>query len=622
MIGRKRELSFLENGLGQHGTLRSALVSGKKGIGKSLLIETLVKRLINLNPWHLVAFVDGTEVRDLSSILASLGRSITAGGEIKQAALHEFGRKLGAAIIGAENELRHGLEASEFKKGIAAGYVDLIEESLAESKAQPERFTPVFIFEDLDLIPEEIQSWLTNEFNQSLRKSKFFKNTRFIFTSSSSGTAFETFFADFGFSELHEIPLQPFTDNECVKLAHSKGISNIDGQSLKKQSEGIPSKILKLLNNSSKLIHTDTLKMSEKNKKSAINPEEFSEQELTHLLFASYPTRINRYNLEFFCSPKEAAFCFNWLKRKPEVAKDAGDGDLLLNESLRRQMREFHKQEEPEEAERMEVLASVLDAFIEIFPNPNTHWIPINLQLFNSFSKDLCGVIFSELENEEILAFLDAHDDQFQRFGKFYRMDDESKLITKRFIEVSDAEVDEELIGKIQRQWDLDQDKASERKLKLEQEQKNFQIEIGDIETQINSLASAKENLMEDFKNPISAKPQKIYSFNSSLLLIVLGLGTIAASLFSDLIGSYHAACGIALTLFGFFWPTVEIKKPKVQTVGAGPKLAIETQHRSMDHRIKGLANRANFINSSLEQLSKDIDGVNQGMNEPYVLTD
>ena len=226
------------------------------------------------------------------------------------------------------------------------------------------------------------------------------------------------------------------------------------------------------------------------------------------------------------------------------------------------------------------------------------------------------------MENEEILAFLDAHDDQFQKFGKFYRMDDESKLITKRFIEVSDAQVDEELIGKIQRQWDLDQDKASERKLKLEQEQKNFQIEIGDIETQINSLASAKENLMEDFKNPISAKPQKIYSFNSSLLLIVLGLGTIAASLFSDLIGSYHAACGIALTLFGFFWPTVEIKKPKVQTVGAGPKLAIETQHRSMDHRIKGLANRANFINSSLEQLSKDIDGVNQGMNEPYVLTD
>ena len=127
---------------------------------------------------------------------------------------------------------------------------------------------------------------------------------------------------------------------------------------------------------------------------------------------------------------------------------------------------------------------------------------------------------------------------------------------------------------------------------------------------------------MKDFENPIQAKTQKIYSFSSSSLLIVLGLGTIGASLFSDLIGSYHAACGIALTLFGFFWPSVEVKKQKVQNVGGGPKLAIETQHRSMDHRIKGLANRANFINSSLEQLSKDIEGLNQGINEPYFLTE
>ena len=255
------------------------------------------------------------------------------------------------------------------------------------------------------------------------------------------------------------------------------------------------------------------------------------EQELTHLLFASYPTRINRYNLKFSVPPKKPHFASIGSKRKPALAKDAGDGDLFLNESLRRQMRNSTNRKNLKKLKEWRCWHRFSMRSLKFSPTP-THWIPINLQLFNSFSKDLCGVIFSELENEEILAFLDAHDDQFQRFGKFYRMDDESKLITKRFIEVSDAEVDEELIGKIQRQWDLDQEKASERKLKLEQEQKNFQIEIGDIETQINSLASAKENLMEDFKNPISAKPQKIYSFNSSLLLIVLGLGTIAASLF------------------------------------------------------------------------------------------
>ena len=239
-------------------------------------------------------------------------------------------------------------------------------------------------------------------------------------------------------------------------------------------------------------------------------------------------------------------------------------------------MREFHKQEEPEEADRMDVLASVLDAFIELFPDPNSHWIPMSLQLFNSFSKELCGKIFSEVENEEILAFLETHSEQFERSGKFYRMNEESKLVTKRFIEVSEAQLDEELPEKIKRQWDLDQDKASEKKSKMEIEQQNFQVEIGDIESQINSLASVKENLMQDFKNPAQNKPKKIYSFSSSSLPIVLGLGTIGASLFSDLIGSYHAACGIALTPLGFFGPALKSRSLKLQMWVPVPSLPLK----------------------------------------------
>ena len=45
--------------------------------------------------------------------------------------------------------------------------------------------------------------------------------------------------------------------------------------------------------------------MSELQKKNTIQPDAFSEKELSHLLFASYPTRINRYNLEFFCFQKK-----------------------------------------------------------------------------------------------------------------------------------------------------------------------------------------------------------------------------------------------------------------------------------------------------------------------------
>lgn len=622
MIGRKKELSFLENGLNSRGTLRVAFVSGMPGIGKSYLFEELAKRLANQNPHHLLVVINGGEVKDFHSLLSALARNLIPGSEISPKELHDCGRNLGTAIVDIENQLRGGLEPKEFRQKLATTYIDLIENALSASHVAPIAFTPILIFEDLELIPEPLKDWLANDFNQALRKSKFFQNTRFLLSSEKSMAHFEAFFASFGFSKPQEIQLFPLNESECIKLAQSKGITIIEGKFLKKQSGGIPSKLLKLLNNSSNLTSNGNLKMSESQKKNTIHPDAFSEKELSHLLFASYPTRINRYNLEFFCSPKEAAFSFNWLKRKPNIARNAGDGDLFLDEDLRRQMREFHKQEEPEEADRMDVLASVLDAFIELFPDPNSHWIPMSLQLFNSFSKELCGKIFSEVENEEILAFLETHAEQFERSGKFYRMNEESKLVTKRFIEVSEAQLDEELPEKIKRQWDLDQDKASEKKSKMELEQQNFQVEIGDIESQINSLASVKENLMQDFKNPAQNKPKKIYSFSSSSLLIVLGLGTIGASLFSDLIGSYHAACGIALTLFGFFWPSVEVKKPKVANVGAGPKLAIETQHRSMDHRIKGLANRANFINSSLEQLSKDIEGVNQGMNEPYLLNE
>ena len=84
----------------------------------------------------------------------------------------------------------------------------------------------------------------------------------------------------------------------------------------------------------------------------------------------------------------------------------------------------------------------------------------------------------------------------------------------------------------------------------------------------------------------------------------------------------YHSACGLALSLFGFFWPIVEIKKPKVESSGAKPNLAIETQHRSLDHRIRGLANRATSINHMLKQIEEDLNVIDRSLDEPYLLID
>ena len=112
------------------------------------------------------------------------------------------------------------------------------------------------------------------------------------------------------------------------------------------------------------------------------------------LLFASYPKRINRYNLEFFCNPREAAFCYNWLKRQKNLAQAQSDGDLILNDEFRNQMLDFHKQEEPAQAEEFSTTATIVDAFTSIFPDSDSHWIPINLQLFDSFTKSLTLVVF------------------------------------------------------------------------------------------------------------------------------------------------------------------------------------------------------------------------------------
>ena len=56
-----------------------------------------------------------------------------------------------------------------------------------------------------------------------------------------------------------------------------------------------------------------------------------------------------------------------------------------------------------------------------------------------------------------------------------------------------------------------------------------------------------------------------------------------------------------------------------MQTVGGSPRLAIETQQRSLTHRMNGLVSRVASIRSNLENLNADLEGLDQGMNSPYI---
>ena len=106
------------------------------------------------------------------------------------------------------------------------------------------------------------------------------------------------------------------------------------------------------------------------------------------------------------------------------------------------------------------------------------------------------------------------------------------------------------------------------------------------------------------------------------MAMVVFGILITGVSLLSDLFGSYHAACGLALTIFGFFWPNVEVKTPRGVSNGDAPNLAIETQHRSLDHRINGLLTRANSLAANLEALSGESSQLEQYSLEPYLVAD
>ena len=175
------------------------------------------------------------------------------------------------------------------------------------------------------------------------------------------------------------------------------------------------------------------------------------------------------------------------------------------------------------------------------------------------------------------------------------------------------------MVEKISAQWKEDQVKFEDQKRSLENERSNMAQEIDEIKEQITHFSQMRDQLIEESKNPSNYKAKKNYTFSMSLPLLVLGLGTVGASLFSESIGSYHAACGLFLTFIGFFWPNVETQKPEFQTVGGKPKLAIETQQRSFNHRISGLVNRASSLKESVSTLDTNLESLKTGAQTPYL---
>ena len=68
---------------------------------------------------------------------------------------------------------------------------------------------------------------------------------------------------------------------------------------------------------------------------------------------------------------------------------------------------------------------------MEYFPYPEEHWIPANLQLFASFSKNLTEKVFDSERAEIIAGFLDENPDIFSSENNAFALKEEPKLIAQ-----------------------------------------------------------------------------------------------------------------------------------------------------------------------------------------------
>ena len=156
----------------------------------------------------------------------------------------------------------------------------------------------------------------------------------------------------------------------------------------------------------------------------------------------------------------------------------------------------------------------------------------------------------------------------------------------------------------------------------METEKKNLTNDLEEAALEISNFNAIKEKLSEGFNGSGTLKPERIISFSSSILLIVIGLSTIGLSLMNDNLGSYHAACGLGLTLFGFFWPVVETKRAGATASITESPLTLDAQRRSLEHRVANLTTRLKVMKGNLEEVDAQIVKHGDNLGEPYVEID
>lgn len=230
--------------------------------------------------------------------------------------------------------------------------------------------------------------------------------------------------------------------------------------------------------------------------------------------------------------------------------------------------------------------------------------------------------MFGGDEGESMIEFVDQNSEVFEDHLGFYKFHPEVQAIVNRYKSVNPSEEDDEnLMALITETWMQRKSDSESKRNDLEAERENIHSELNGIDKKIDTLNGLKKNLLHSFLNPESRKPKREISLSVAPVLLILGLTTIGVSLaFRELLGPYHAAAGIALALFGFFWPSTKWQSQRqIAESGGMDRFAIETQQRMLGHKIMGLSTRKSRLRNSIEDIDEGIEKIDASLQQPYI---
>jgi hypothetical protein len=621
---KKSEFQDIAKGLAHSGKVRSAVFLGNKNGNLEGKISDLCNRILQGDPNSFWVAIDSTKVETPYDWCSQFARNLRTTSGVKLADLAKFAMNTGKSLSPFKQPVEDSTDlAGSSNAKIAEALVAHFEELLMSSDKAPSSPHLVITIKDLGCFSDKMIKWIGDVFNNAIRKSKAFKGTRFVFSCESITDREKSFFDQFGFEKIHLVEIDPpskkATSKNVIEQPPAPVLSSTPIPEPKIPNESVSPKVLKKNTLPAKLIYDNSYSGKMDLDMAKQHLSSFSEEEKNYLFLASYPCRISKYTLEHFVKAREAALAFNWLSRQKSLYRKHPSGDLILDNDLRIAARTFHTNANAEIAENWGTLSTVLDSFHEKFPTDSLHWIPINLQLLESFNKRILRNLFSEDQLTGLYQFIEQSEAEFDEKGDNLCFCEDTKQLIRRYLELTGRPTLAGLEDRIRDLWLKDQAYYNSQKEKMGKERADVTAEIESTLGQVAQLKELRDNLMENFRNPKRNKAERVYSFTTSRLLLVIGLATVGASLLSESIGSYHAACGLALTLFGFFWPNVETKRPAFATEGPRSNLAIETQQRSLNHRVGSLSNRIQVMKGNLDAVEKQLAKLGNSPPPPYL---